>query len=181
MELGFHVAAELKVWWLYAGTTLGVNMYAGGDNGVPISGYSLAGHVGLAPPLLRWRVGDHLREVDGFAAVEIGRREYEVSGSRSQFLGPEVSYEGPSEAVGFTGARAGVSVGEANIGGRGAGFLVKFELVGRRDRDTVELEYTRESCGGLFGGSSCSTSDGVTRAGGKELAVVLSAGLLLGR
>lgn len=58
--------------------------------------------------------------------------------------------------------------------------VVAVELLGRRDRDTVDLPYTRTDCGGLFN-SGCTTSSGTATAGGHELSVVASVGLVLGR
>ena len=57
---------------------------------------------------------------------------------------------------------------------------VAIDVVGRRDRSTVDLAYVRTSCGGLFS-SGCMSSSGVAMAGGQELSLVASLGFMFGR
>ena len=172
---GFHVGAEVQLWWLIVGGTAGVDAYP--SDGAPIRATTSAAHVGLGIPLYR-PSARHILEAR--AAVEIGRHDYSPAGRDSDFLGGTTTFEGPTRKVGFHGARAGLSYTAVAFDGGRSSLAFAVEVLGRRDRDTVDLPYTRTDCGGLFT-SGCSTSSGTATAGGQELSVVASVGLVLGR
>lgn len=172
---GFHVGAEVQLWWLIVGGTAGVDAYP--SDGAPIRATTSAAHVGLGIPLYR-PSARHILEAR--AAVEIGRHDYSPAGRDSDFLGGTTTFEGPTRKVGFSGARAGLSYTAVAFDGGRSSLAFAVEVLGRRDRDTVDLPYTRTDCGGLFN-SGCSTSSGTATAGGQELSVVASVGLVLGR
>ena len=175
---GVDLGVELQVWWLSLGGSLGAHGYPSVD-GAPIQGTASAAHLGVSIPV-------YLQEVRGLevrarAAVEIGRHAYAANGSERglHLLGPDVTYDGQSRSVRFTGARAGVSVAAVGFT-HSPGVVFALDVAGRRDRDTVDLAYIRTSCGGLFT-QGCSTSSGMATAGGRELSLVMSLGFMFGR
>jgi hypothetical protein len=172
---GLQVGAEVQLWWLIVGGTVGVDAYP--SDGAPVRATTSAAHVGLGVPLYR-PSARHVLEAR--AAVEIGLHDYTPAGRDSDFLGGTTTFEGPTRKVGFRGARAGLSYSAVAFDGGRSSLAFAVEVLGRRDRDTVDLPYTRTDCGGLFN-SGCSTSSGTATAGGQELAVVASVGLVLGR
>jgi hypothetical protein len=177
---GVHALAELQLWWLILGGTAGgdANPFKGG---APIHATSVAAHLGAAAPLYQRRPATRLHEISVRAAVEIGRHYYSPSGEGGPFIrvfGGKDTYEGPSRPVTFTGERAGLSY--AVIGAGGTGVVVALEAVHRSDRHAVELDYTVTSCGGLLT-TGCSESSGTRTLGGRELSVVASVGLVIGR
>jgi hypothetical protein len=183
---GLQLCAELHVWWLILGGTAGIDDYPATDAGAPVVATSAAAHLGVAPPLYRHRARDRLHEIRARAAVEIGRHNYSPNGKEEEpffdidIFGGEVSYEGARRSVRFTGARAGLSYAAIDVGGNGTGVVFALEVIHRSDRRTVDLAYDRTSCGGLFM-KGCSASAGTTIAGGEELSLVASVGLIIGR
>ena len=172
---GLHVGAEVQLWWLILGGTLGVDAYP--SDGAPVGATTSAAHLGLGAPLYRTSAG-HVLEVRG--AVEIGRHTYSSSGKDSEFLGGTTTYVGATRKLGFAGARGGLSYTAVNFDRGGSGLVFALEVLGRSDRDTVDLPYVKTHCGGLFN-SGCSTSMGTATAGGQELSLVASCGLVFGR
>ena len=172
---GLHVGAEVQLWWLILGGTLGADAYP--SDGAPIRATTSAAHLGLGVPVHR-SPGGHVLEVRG--AVEIGRHAYSSSGKDSQFLGGTTTYAGSTRRVSFVGARGGLSYTAVNFDGGRSSLVFALELLGRSDRDTVDLPYVSTHCGGLFN-SGCSTSMGTATAGGHELSLVASCGLVFGR
>lgn len=172
---GLHVGAEVQLWWVILGGTLGADAYP--SDGAPVRATTSAAHLGLGVPLYRSPTG-HGLEARG--AIEIGRHAYSSSGKDSEFLGGTTTYVGATRKVSFVGARGGLSYTAVNFD-RGRSHLVfALEALGRSDRDTVDLPYVKTHCGGLFN-SGCSTSMGTATAGGHELSLVASCGLVLGR
>jgi hypothetical protein len=180
---GIHVRADLQVWWLLLGGIAGTDAYPHTNAGAPISASHAAVHLGLAAPLYQHHTRDRLHEIRARAAFEIGLHNYSPDGKEDQsfnFLGPDVSFEGRSRSVRFTGERAGVSYAAIDLDGNGIGLVFALEVVRRSDRHTVDLSFDRKSCGGLFT-TGCSSSPGMSTAGGQELSLVASAGLVIGR
>jgi hypothetical protein len=183
---GLQFCAELQVWWLILGGTAGIDDYPATDAGAPVAATNLAAHLGVAAPLYRRRARDRLHEIRARAAVEIGRHNYSPNGNEDEpffdidIFDTDVTYKGARRSVRFTGARAGLSYAAIDVGGNGTGVVFALEVIHRGDRHSVDLAYDRTSCGGLFT-EGCSTSPGVTTAGGRELSLVASIGLIIGR
>jgi hypothetical protein len=180
---GFHLHVDLQVWWLILGATAGMDIYAETNAGTPLNATDVAAQLGATPPLYRHRARDRLHEIRARAALEIGRHYYSPDGQESEsiiILGPKITYEGASRPVTFIGERAGLSYGLIDVKGNGTGVVFSLEVVRRADRHTVDLTYIRESCGGLFT-KGCSSSPGMTTAGGRELSLVASVGFVIGR
>lgn len=175
VEGGLHVGAEVQLWWLILGGTLGADAYPG--DGAPVRATTSAAHLGLGIPIYR-RSARHVLEVRG--AVELGRHAYSSSGKDSEFLGGTTTYDGATRKVGFAGARGGLSYTAVNFEAGGSSLVFALEVLGRSDRDTVDLPYVKTHCGGLFN-SGCTTSMGTATAGGQELSLVASCGLVFGR
>jgi hypothetical protein len=178
---GVHVLAELQLWWLILGGTAGsdANPFTGG---APIHALAVATHLGVAAPLYQRRPGNRLHEIRVRAAVEIGRHYYSVSGEGGPVLhvldDGKRTYESPRRPTTFTGERAGVSY--SVIGAGGTGVVVALEAAHRSDRHAVDIDYHVTSCGGLFT-TGCSESSGMTTLGGRELSLIASVGLVIGR
>jgi hypothetical protein len=181
---GLQLCADLHVWWLILGGTAGIDDYPTTNAGAPVVATNVAAHLGVAAPLYRHRARDRLHEIRARAAVEIGRHNYSPDGKEDKpFLdtfGSDVTYEGASRSVRFTGERAGLSYAAIDVGGNGTGVVFALEVVHRGDRHTVDLAYDRTSCGGLFT-KGCSSSPGMATAGGRELTLVASIGIIIGR
>jgi hypothetical protein len=182
---GLHISADLQVWWLILGGSAGVDDYPNTNAEAPVNATHAAAHLGVSAPVYQRQGRERLHEVRARAAVEIGRHNYSPNGRDDDFsdrfgFGPDVSYTGARRSVRFTGERAGLSYAAVDVGGNGAGVLFAVEVVRRSDRHTVDLAYERKSCGGLFV-SGCSSSPGMSTAGGQELSVVASVGFVIGR
>jgi hypothetical protein len=183
---GLQFCTELHVWWLILGGTAGIDDYPATDAGAPLAATSVAAHLGVAAPLYRRRTRDRLHEIRARAAVEIGRHKYSPDGKEDEpffdihIFDDETTYKGARRSVRFTGARAGVWYAAIDVGGNGTGVVLALEVVRRGDRHTVDLPYERTSCGGLFT-EGCSSSPGMTTAGGQELSLIASVGLIIGR
>jgi hypothetical protein len=178
---GLHFGVELQLWWLTLGGTVGIDLYADSNAGAPVRASDAAALLGLAPPLYRHRTRDRLHEIRARGAVEIGRHSYSPDGEEHEsivILGPKVTYDGASRSVGFLGERVGLSYAAIDTRANGTSVVFALELVRRVDRHTVDLAYVRESCGGLFT-KGCSSSPGMTTAGGRELSLVASVGFVL--
>jgi hypothetical protein len=172
---GLYLGAEVQLWWLILGGTLGADAYP--SDGAPVRATTSAAYLGMGVPLYR-SSARHVLELRG--AVEIGRHDYSASGKDSQFLGGTSTYEGATRKVGFAGARGGLSYSAVHFD-RGISSLVfALEVLGRSDRGTVDLPYVKTQCGGLFN-TGCNTSTGTATAGGQELSLVASCGLVFGR
>lgn len=172
---GLHVGAEVQLWWLILGGTLGQDGYPA--DVAPITATSSAAHLGLAVPLYRASAG-HVLEVR--AAVEIGRHAYSPSGRNTSLIGGTTTYDGARRSVGFAGARAGLSYTAVQFEAGGSRLVFALEVLGRRDRGTVDLRYVETYCDGPSD-SGCITSMGTATAGGQELSLVASCGLVFGR
>jgi hypothetical protein len=139
--------------------------------------------VGVAAPLYRYKHGDRVRELRARAAVELGRHHYTPDGEDEpvlNILGPDVTCESQGHTISFRGQRAGLSLAAIDIGGSNTGVVLALEVVRRSDRHPVDLPYVRTSCGGLFT-SGCSSTSGMATAGGQEISVAVSIGLVIGR
>ena len=183
LAAGLHARADLQMWWLMLGGTAGVDGYPRTSAGVPIEATSVAAHLGVAGPIYQHRTRTRLHEIAVLAAVEIGRHHYSPhggDGSGFDVLAATVSYDGPGHSVTFIGERAGLSYASIGFRADRPGVVFALEVVRRSDRHTVDLDYTRSSCGGLLT-SGCTSSSGMATAGGRELAVVASVGLVIGR
>jgi hypothetical protein len=179
---GFHVEAELQVWWLIVGGVARADSYPTTNGGVQIGATSTAAHFGVAAPLYRYRDGDRVRELRARGAFELGRHHYTVDGEDEplfNILGPEVTYESPGHSISFRGQRAGLSLSAIDIGHSSTGVVLALEVVRRTDRHPVDLPYLRTSCGGLFT-SGCSSTSGMATAGGQEVTLVVSIGVVIG-
>ena len=174
---GAQLGVGFRVGWVRAGSSLGFFKY-GDAAGVPIASTTFAVHLGVSPTLIRDVEARRTLELFAIGAAELGWHGYEARGKEFITIGPAESYSGPSETVLFGGLRAGLALAVTQPQ-RSFGGIFKLELVGRRDRDTVDLTYRRTSCGGLFD-PGCTTDSGTTRAGGHELAALLTLGLLIG-
>ena len=182
---GLHISADLQVWWLILGGSAGLDDYPNTNAEAPVNATHAAAHLGVAAPLYQRRGRDRLHEVRARAAVEIGRHNYSPNGREDDSFdvfgfGPDVSYTGARRSVGFTGERGGLSYAAVDIEGNGTGLVFALEVARRSDRHTVDLAYERKSCGGLFT-SGCSSSPGISTAGGQELSLVASVGFVIGR
>jgi hypothetical protein len=180
---GLHFRVDLQIWWLIVGGTVGIDLYADTNAGAPVNASDAAALLGVAPPLYRHRTRDRLHEIRARGALEVGRHNYSPDGQESEsiiILGPKVTYEGASRSVVFIGERVGLSYAAIDTKGNGTSVVFSLEVVRRVDRHTVDLAYVRESCGGLFT-KGCSSSPGMTTAGGRELLLVASVGFVLGR
>jgi hypothetical protein len=177
-QVGAGLEAELGLGMFTVGGALGYDSYALLD-GVPVHSTSIAGRVGIAVPLAEDRT-DRTIQVAAISSLELGVHHYSPEGERKEFLGGSTDYHGNEESSRFLGIRAGAAI---TIHPKNStGFIWKLELVGRRDFRTVDLEYDRINCGGLFvNDNDCSAvSHGMTMVGGTELGVTTSIGIAFG-
>src|SRR4029079_16434241 len=83
-------------------------------------------------------------------AGEIGRHTYSSSGKDSELFGGTTTYVGATRKLGFAGARAGLPYYPAKLVRGYPRLVFALEVLGRSDRDTVDLPYVKTHCGGLF-------------------------------
>lgn len=81
-KFDLHLGAELQVWRLILGGTLGHDSYGKAD-GAPISALTTAVHLGATAPLFGWQHHGRLREIRARAALELGLHSYSPSGRES--------------------------------------------------------------------------------------------------
>lgn len=177
---GLQFRTELQLWWMILGGSVGTGGYPSSEAGAPVHATSAALHLGVAPSLYRHQGRSRLHELRALAAIELGRHNYSPNGRESpsfNFFNESTTYRGGRRAVGFAGGRAGLSY--ARTGPEG-GLVFALEAVYRRDRHTVDLAYEQTSCGGLFS-DGCTTAQGMTTAGGHELSMIASVGVVIGR
>lgn len=179
-NLGADLEAALGLGMFTVGGELGYDSYEP-FNGVPVHSATIAGRAGIAVPLAEYYT-DRTIEIAAISSLEGGVHRYSPEGNRKEFLGGSTDYRGNAESSKFLGLRAGAAI-TIHPQGSTTGFILKVEVVGRRDFRTVDLEYDSVNCGGLFQDENdCSAaSHDMTTVGGTELGVTTSIGVAFGK